>query len=265
MNKIQSILLACSLIAVVFLSGCISQDTGDDNGSDIIDDFIPDDGPDMPSDVGQDEGDGSGGASDDDGSGDDVPPVDDGGDDDDGGPDEPVPPIDDGEDDEDNGSQDDTPPQEEGIVNGSLQQRSGWIDSPDSGSSDKELIHVEEYNFTEESLTEITFYIRLEDSDEEHAETDEGSDPDMVGINITSDAGDWVENVTWTPSEQEYTFKAGNGYLSNLWSITIWGEEFGSGTPAYMYRPGTVYNESVLVYIDQGAAWTINVNYRYFV
>jgi hypothetical protein len=278
MNKVFSLATFCMLLIAVFVSGCISDidgegtdDGGNDNGNldngtgvipsdngtgDGIDDGADgggsdDDGADDPND-GADDG-ADGGGSDDDGG--DVPDDDgdNGTDDGEGGSDEPVPPIEGGEDDDD-GSDNGTGNAIGDTVNVSLPQRSGWIESTESEES-SELRHDEPVYLPEATVKEITFMIHVEDSDEEHAETDEGSEPDIIKSSAT-DSGDlYQESTATTPGDMIFTFKAEDGYLGQNWTVSIWGEEFGGGAPAYVF--------GFIVWVDQGAAWTLDVNYVY--
>jgi hypothetical protein len=133
---------------------------------------------------------------------------------------------------------------------------SGWLSS---GGSAK---HTEKFNL-EEYIFEIKFTIRVEDSDEEHAETDEGSDPDEVRVTVEEYGGTLNSSQDLvTPDTMIAKFEAASltseGLLSGNWNVTFKGLEFGGGKT--VYGPG-----GMIVYVDQGVAWTIDVYYTYCV
>jgi hypothetical protein len=137
---------------------------------------------------------------------------------------------------------------------------SGWLHDQENPEY---AVHEEEILLQETTITEIYFTIHVEDSDEEHTETDEGSDPDEVRVTVEdsngtlSDSQDLVTpetmTVSWEADSIEY-----EDLLDNNWTVTIQGIEFGGGKT--VYGPG-----GTIVYIDQGVAWTIDVDYEYFV
>jgi hypothetical protein len=129
----------------------------------------------------------------------------------------------------------------------SLPPRSGWIDS------DGERTHTEEYHLQEYYIYKIQFSIFINDSNEENAESDEGSPPDTVKATVAS--GEYSEDKEGeTPFYFEVICES-SSFLPNDWTVTIEGIEFGSGKPM-----GVV---GMVVYVDQGIAWKILVDYVY--
>ncbi len=261
MNKQLSVLIVSVLLITVLLSGCISQENDDTTEQGLVDDFIEDeetgnggdanDGGDSGS---EDETEDGGDEAPDDedeaeepGEGDDDQDPGDGSDEDDGESEDPID-IEGG----DETNETDDEPGELRAINASLPEKSGWIDS-DEG----EVEHTEPVNFNEGTLIEITFYIHVEDSDEDHSETDEGSDPDTISASATDEVN-YLKDTAQTPGDIILTIKAEDldtPYLNQFWNVTIWGEDFGGGKPAYFL--------GFIVWVDQGAAWTLNVNYIY--
>ena len=282
MNKILSVLTLCLLLLAVFASGCISDTEGGETGDDDSGtggtngdsgDVPSDDGSGDSGDDTSDDGSGDGGTDDGDDGGDDGTPDDGDDDGDDGSPDDGDDGSDDGDDDGtpddgDDGSDDGTGNETDGgddgtpddgddgsdevsgnLVNVSMPQRSGWLESESPE-------HQEPVAIPESTVVEITFRIHVEDSDEEHAETDEGSDPDIIKASATDNAEQSQQDTATTPGDMTFTFKAPEAtYLAQNWTVKIWGQEFGGGKPAYFF--------GFIVWVDQGVAWTLDVEYVY--
>ena len=141
----------------------------------------------------------------------------------------------------------------DGMGYGSISEISGWADRQEGGVANVSV----PVNITEELLTKITFNILVEDSDEAHSETDEGSDPDEISVSITwgsmtRDAGPLLTPAKFTI---EFTAPAGD-FLASSGTVYIDGILNG-GKP---YGPA-----GFVVYVDQGFAYTINADYTYIV
>ena len=146
----------------------------------------------------------------------------------------------------------------------------GWISSPDA-SEPVETQHEEIINVPGGNVVSFKVTCSAADSDAAHAETDDGSDPDTITFKI-SDGGNNTGTVeiqtdgTQNFVSQDIAFPSGNAtgeLMGGNWTILIKGKKFGSGKSAYLVpRPGAVI-PSALMWIDQGAAWKIHVEYTY--
>ncbi len=95
----------------------------------------------------------------------------------------------------------------------------------------------------------------VNDSDEEHAETDEDSDPDSVEVSIQSFGG-IICGSTGGPTPINWIVGFNQPFpLPNDWTIIIEGLEFGNKS---VFRPS-----GWIVLVDEGIAWTIFVDYVY--
>jgi hypothetical protein len=141
-----------------------------------------------------------------------------------------------------------TDEKEEDVVyhEASLPPRSGWIDSED-------VLHVEEINLPESNIYSITFHVYINDSNYEHAETDEGSEPDYVSAYVEGGDNQYDEKGL-TPFLLDVGWRSSR-LLPNDWTVTMVGEEFNGGKPVYFF--------GFIVYVDQGIAWKICVDYIY--
>ncbi len=130
----------------------------------------------------------------------------------------------------------------------SLSPRSGWIDS--NGNT----THIEEFHLKEDDIYRINFHVFINDSDEEHAKTDEGSDSDTV--KATVEGGEIVDyEEGQTPFVLDCSWES-YVLLSNDWSVTIEAIYCGGGKPA-------LTPIGWIAYVDQGVAWKIYVDYVY--
>jgi hypothetical protein len=134
-----------------------------------------------------------------------------------------------------------------------LETISGWL----SSGSNK---HYEDFYLQEALIFEITFTVHVEDSDENHDDTDEGSDPDEVRVTAESEDGALNNSQDLvTPATMTTTFEADSleyeDILPNNWTVIIQELELGGGKPVY---PG-----GYITYTDQGVAWTIDIDYVY--
>jgi hypothetical protein len=142
------------------------------------------------------------------------------------------------------------PPSENGEIynEASMPPRSGWVD--DEGDA----THVEKYSINVENLYSVHFYIFINDSNEEHSDTDEGSDPDHVKASFTGDVY-YDEEDGMTPFYYDTEFRS-SYFLDNYWEVKIQGIELGGGKE--MFTPA-----GLIIYVDQGVAWKIFVDYVY--
>ncbi len=106
-----------------------------------------------------------------------------------------------------------------------LETISGWLNSEDNPGSAK---HKEHIYLQEAYIFEITFTVHVEDSDEYHDDSDEGSDPDEVRVTVESKDGtlhysqDLVTPVTMTISFEADSLEY-EDLLANNWTVTIQG------------------------------------------
>ena len=129
----------------------------------------------------------------------------------------------------------------------SLSPRSGWIDAGGDAT------HEEEFYLEENNIYSIQFKIEIEDSDVEHAETDEGSDPDSVKATVEGGKYFYTDSG-YTPFNMEVDWKS-ESLIPNNWTVTIEGIKFGGGKPFGV--------SGKVEYVDQGIAWKIYVDYVY--
>jgi hypothetical protein len=131
---------------------------------------------------------------------------------------------------------------------------SGWIDH-DGNQHASGSIGV---NLNETNIVQVKFTVKVEDSDADHSETDQGSDPDDVTVTISG--GNFSEKKTGiTPFSTQLDFGAPGGtetpqYLDSGWTVQI-DSNLGGGKPVYFF--------GFIVYVDQGVAYTIDADYTY--
>lgn len=131
---------------------------------------------------------------------------------------------------------------------------SGWIDH-DGNQHASGSIGV---NLNDTNIVSVKFTIKVEDSDADHSETDQGSDPDQVTITISS--GNTTEKKSGpTPFSTTVDVAAPGGaetpqYLDSGWTVQI-DADLGGGKPVYFF--------GFIVYVDQGVAYTIDAEYSY--
>ena len=136
----------------------------------------------------------------------------------------------------------------------------GWISSPDAadGGATEATISAP----FEGELQSLSLNVTIRDSDSEHAQTDEGSDPDSATIMV----GDTVFQVSTEPSSgegqvmQEMT-KADLSAFNDSIEIQIMGNEFGDGV--HPTGPIGIVPIPFLVYIDQGLEYELEFTYIY--
>jgi hypothetical protein len=136
----------------------------------------------------------------------------------------------------------------------------GWIASPDSsGGGATEATLTAPF---EGELQSMSINVTIRDTDAEHSQTDEGSDPDSATIIV----GDTVFEVSTEPSSgegqvmQELT-KADLSSFNDSIEIQIMGNEFGDGV--HPTGPGGIIPIIFLQYIDQGLEYEVEFTYVY--
>jgi len=264
MKKAFAFLLIALLMIATLTPGCVEDTSDDENDNQENTDNSGGTGGNTGGNGGggSSEGDSTGGDSTDsggtdDGSNDGTDGGDDGTDNggDDGGSDDDEPGTggDDSSDGGSNGSSSGGGSSELTELTAVIEEQSGWIEADNNSMARMEM----NVTLPHEMITSITLHVVVEDSDEEHAETDEGSDPDEVDIRFqTEECGNMTYNLT-TPVEQVFHFDAedyGYSYVSNVWDLLIKAECHG-GKPAYV--------AGMVVYIDQGVYWNISGKYTY--
>lgn len=134
------------------------------------------------------------------------------------------------------------------VYNEACLKRTGWIDS------EEEEPHTEDIYLDESDIYRVSFNIYINDSNEEHAETDEGSDPDSVAAAV--EGGKYMmEKEGQTPFLLDIGWKS-DAFLPNDWTVTMEAQECRGGKNAL--GPGGLFE-----YVDQGVAWTICIDYIY--
>jgi hypothetical protein len=132
--------------------------------------------------------------------------------------------------------------------------QSGWIDHDGNQHASAPL----GVNLNDTNIVSVKFTIKVEDSDADHSDTDQGSDPDQV--TITVGGGNTTEKKSGsTPFTATISFVAPGGteapqYLDSGWTVQI-DAELGGGKPVYFF--------GFIVYVDQGVSYTINAEYSY--
>jgi hypothetical protein len=147
-------------------------------------------------------------------------------------------------------------PPEFTLRQGTIQDLSGWID--DDGNEHAAGNFPLPLNNS--NIVSIKITVKVEDSDGEHAETDQGSDPDS--ITVTAAGGNNTETKDGiTPFSAMFEFSAEGGqettnFLDGGWSVRI-DAALGGGKPRFIF--------GFIIWIDQGVAYTIGGEYTYLV
>jgi hypothetical protein len=162
----------------------------------------------------------------------------------------------------DDGGKKEKPP-EMVLKQGNIQQISAWAESNWADSSNEPFIVDIDIPITlnHSNFVSVEFTILVEDSDSQHAESDQGSDPDEVvvtasGGNITTE-----EQRGTTPASIKIEARAQKtgdemSYLSGNWNIHLHADCYG-GKPMYLF--------GLIVYKDQGLVYTIAGQFSYMV
>ena len=143
-------------------------------------------------------------------------------------------------------------------VDGEYPSESGWLDDDgNQGLSAKIPLEIN----ASEKITEISVKMKFEDSDSEHSESDDGSDPDDVSIKLSNGVMESEAKSGSTPCTLTVTMESNStdeneneGTLMGNWEISINGNCNG-GKPRLIF--------GLLVWIDQGVAYTLEVTYSY--
>lgn len=149
----------------------------------------------------------------------------------------------------------------------SLPVQSGWVESDSSGGDGgpgyaEASIPIELEN---KWVVSISVTLKLEDSDETHNETDEGSDPDVVRGKLISEDIEFSNRSGVTPCALFMSHEGNiteqseeDDGLPRNWYVELTAECYG-GKPTGI-GPGFQF----LTYLDQGVAWELEVEYEYF-
>ena len=141
-------------------------------------------------------------------------------------------------------------------VDGEPLSESGWID--DDGNQGASATIPLTINASA-MITSISVKMKFEDSNPENSETDEGSDPDDVTIKLSNGIMESDASSGSTPCNLEVTMAPNSTDedaepMMGNWEISITGNCNG-GKPRFVF--------GLLVWIDQGIAYTLNVSYTY--
>jgi hypothetical protein len=153
------------------------------------------------------------------------------------------------------------------VVSGAIEPQSGWIQQSGGGnpSSASATLPV---SINATNLKTIEFVIRIEDSNPENSETDEGSDPDDIEVYVTSMGVETAPVTGTTPFNTNIKPTLPNAtegddsseYFSSEWEIHISADCNGGKNPT---GPGGIVPIPFLVYIDQGIAYTFEAKFTY--
>ena len=153
-----------------------------------------------------------------------------------------------GDDDDDTGAS--TEPKLES-ARGSLETVSGWAERQSGDVANVDIA----MNIPHSMVTKVSFRIVVEDSDAEHSETDEGSDPDEITVSVTWGNETEEPPMMKTPANFNIEITAPQGeYIPSTGTVSIHGDLKG-GKPAYVF--------GLIVYVDQGFAYTVETEYTY--
>lgn len=147
-------------------------------------------------------------------------------------------------------------PPELTLKQGTIQEISGWIDDDgnDHASGNFPL------PLNDSNIVSIQITVNVEDSNPEHAETDQGSDPDQITVTVAG--GNSTETKDgMTPFTATFEFSAEGGqeattFLDGGWAVQI-DATLGGGKPRFIF--------GFIIWIDQGIAYTISGQYTYLV
>lgn len=133
---------------------------------------------------------------------------------------------------------------------------SDWADS-DSPSVDTSIrLGVN----SSEMVRSITVTVSFEDSDPEHAETDDGSDPDDVQIQLSNGKNTSKAAIGTTPCTLTVDMMAPEGeFITGTWELLITASCNGGKKATLVPRPGVI--PGPFVYKDQGVAYSLTGNY----
>lgn len=148
------------------------------------------------------------------------------------------------------------------VLSGSMEPQSGWL------NYDAQPIT---FNISANgtALISLNVTVAIQDSDDAHAQTDEGSDPDTVQIDVKSVDGAWsvsqklstTEGTTTITIPNENITVSDGETLPTDWTITISGVQFGGGV--HPTGPAGIVPIPFLTYVDQGCAYKVSAEYQY--
>jgi hypothetical protein len=147
-------------------------------------------------------------------------------------------------------------PPEMTLKQGTIQEMSGWIqeDGNEHAAQDFPL------SLNNSNIVSIEITVMVEDSDGEHAETDQGSDPDSISVTVAGGNNtETKDGITPFSAIFEFTVQGGQeatDFLDGAWSVHI-DAALGGGKPRFFF--------GFIIWIDQGVAYTISGQYTYLV
>lgn len=138
---------------------------------------------------------------------------------------------------------------------------SGWLSSPGASTPGPTTAAVG-VNTNGTELVSVSVNITIKDDDGQHTQTDGGSDPDTVSVKIGNDTFDMTTDKTSGTVSQtkEYGADKVSMFGKNI-SVALLGKTFGGGK--HPTGPGGIVPIPFLVYVDQGAAYTVEIKYTY--
>jgi hypothetical protein len=151
-------------------------------------------------------------------------------------------------------------------VTGAIDPESGWIQQ-DGGGTPSAAAATFSISINATNLKTIEFKVRIEDSDSDNSETDEGSEPDDIEVYVTSQGvetapmtGSTPFTASISPPEPNATEEEGSGYFGSEWEIHISAVCNAGKNPT---GPGGIFPIPFVQYVDQGVAYTYEVKFTY--
>ncbi len=149
------------------------------------------------------------------------------------------------------------------VSSGTVPEKSGWL------AYDATEPVTTGFTANGTKLISLSVNVEIRDWNQEHAETDEGSEPDTVQVKVESDGGafSYTERVTTSGSDGignttiEITEEEAGETLPTAWTVSVTGEEFGGGNNPT--GPGGIVPIPFLIYIDQGCEYSVTGSYEY--
>jgi hypothetical protein len=140
---------------------------------------------------------------------------------------------------------------------------SGWISSPnatDVGNTTAKVSIDVNGTYVDSVIIDIT----INDDDGNHSESDKGSDPDTVLVTIGE------ENITGETDKASGEYRVHKEYrkgseldmFNETITVTIAGQDFGGGN--HPYGPLGHFQNPLLVYIDQGCEYKVEIKFTYW-
>ncbi|UCH89432.1 MAG: hypothetical protein JSV49_01930 [Thermoplasmata archaeon] len=148
------------------------------------------------------------------------------------------------------------------------QSLSGWIDS-EGGDNPTSVSHAVVMDLNSSKLSYVEVTVTIDDFDNDHAGTDDGSDPDEFTIKINSSGQESKTASGTTPGTVILELPASNATVGSDAEVPEFGPKLtimieavchgGAG----FFRPGQIV-PPFIIYLDQGITYSINVEYKYF-